>query len=187
MLCRMNHREPPTENTWISRVRGNNRSRFLPAHSDLLVDLQWNDEVVSEAFKSETGITINMLPWIVEEAVKEAIESPYPNNGQYLQQSEVNMIFGYTIGEEYGYKIVSIWFEGKKFSKNMVTSVSYKQDLETDPINGRQVKELNALEMEITADDSVSQIGQVDVPMPPPAAEIAYPEVLPSLNLSSEL
>eukprot|EP00971_Amphidinium_carterae_P153482 3042842-Amphidinium_carterae.1 len=65
------------------------------------------------------------------------------------------MIFGYTSGEEFGYKLVKFWFEGK----NMVTSISITQ--ENDPINGHQVNMLKAMDMEITADDSVSQIGPI--------------------------
>eukprot|EP00971_Amphidinium_carterae_P079582 1574868-Amphidinium_carterae.1 len=57
-------------------------------HHDHLVDLrrgkkfkESNDAVVSLnviAFKSETGITPNMVPWILEEGVKEAVETPHP-------------------------------------------------------------------------------------------------------------
>eukprot|EP00971_Amphidinium_carterae_P026411 521022-Amphidinium_carterae.2 len=47
------------------------------------VEALWSDEVVrevTEVFQSEMGLTPNMLPWLVEEAVKETLETPHPGN-----------------------------------------------------------------------------------------------------------
>eukprot|EP00971_Amphidinium_carterae_P117079 2318487-Amphidinium_carterae.2 len=78
---------------------------------------------------------------------------------RYLLAGEVNM-FGYTSGEEYGYQLINFWFE----DRNMVTSISYKQ--ENDPSNRQQIREVREERMDSTEDDSISQVGQQDMPMP---------------------
>eukprot|EP00971_Amphidinium_carterae_P237827 4721556-Amphidinium_carterae.3 len=61
------------------------------------------------------------------------------NYGRLLECGEVNMLFSYTSGEEYGYQLIHFWFEGK----NMITSMRSHRE-----------------------NDSISQVGQPETPTP---------------------
>eukprot|EP00971_Amphidinium_carterae_P112622 2230323-Amphidinium_carterae.2 len=41
---------------------------------------EWDEQTIKNAFMSTTGITPNMLEWIVESALEEAIKHPHPSN-----------------------------------------------------------------------------------------------------------
>eukprot|EP00971_Amphidinium_carterae_P202869 4025817-Amphidinium_carterae.2 len=94
----------------------------------------WDETLIRNAFKSTTGITPNMLEWIVESAFEEALLHPHPSNmvnlmdetskdryGRTTCQGQFNMIFNYLSGEENNYLTVPFWFEKNR----MVTSLSY--------------------------------------------------------------
>eukprot|EP00971_Amphidinium_carterae_P099379 1966020-Amphidinium_carterae.1 len=116
---------------------------------------EWREDEAHEGFKSET---LNMLPWIIEEVVKEA--TPHPGN--LLTTMSADTVDN---GEEHGYEIVKFWSEGKR----MITSLScFKQA--DDPVNGPQIQVLMAKDTETTADDSASQIRQIDETKLPPRA-----------------
>eukprot|EP00971_Amphidinium_carterae_P348449 6490494-Amphidinium_carterae.1 len=117
--------------------------------------LEWEDRIVREGFKSLTGITPNMLEWIVESALEEANKHPHPNNmvsllkaderdkyGRRTREGQYDMLFSYVSGEEYDYQTVHFWFEKNK----MITSRSYKD--ENDPVNGEQVRMIEQLKKE---------------------------------------
>eukprot|EP00971_Amphidinium_carterae_P089032 1762233-Amphidinium_carterae.2 len=76
---------------------------------------EWDETMIRDAFKSTTGITPNMLEWIVESALEEALKHPHPNNmlmdetykdkyGRTIQKGQFNMIFSYLSGEENNYQ-----------------------------------------------------------------------------------
>eukprot|EP00971_Amphidinium_carterae_P221153 4390538-Amphidinium_carterae.4 len=127
---------------------------------------RWNEEAVHEGFRSETGLTLNMFPWIIEEAVKEAVETPHPGNTLHtmqgyeidnywrlLERGQINLLFSYTSGEEQDYQQILFWLEGR----NMITSISYKH--ESDEVNGYFVRRISDQERRFTEDDSISQVG----------------------------
>eukprot|EP00971_Amphidinium_carterae_P332196 6466233-Amphidinium_carterae.1 len=96
----------------------------------------WDRALLKESFKSTTGITPNMLEWIVESAIEEAISHPQPDNLVNLMdnpsgtnQHDVQL----------SYRTVHFWFEKNK----MVTSLSY--NAEDDRYNGEQVKRISEL------------------------------------------
>eukprot|EP00971_Amphidinium_carterae_P313415 6228422-Amphidinium_carterae.3 len=112
----------------------------------LVKTAEWSEENVREGFRSETGLTPNVFPWIIEEAVKD-----HPGNTLHTMQGaeidsygrlhecgQVNMLFSYTSDEEHDYEQVHFIFE----RKNMVTSISYKQ--ESDEFNGYLVRRIRA-------------------------------------------
>eukprot|EP00971_Amphidinium_carterae_P073434 1451952-Amphidinium_carterae.9 len=58
-------------------------STFLQARLDLgrpVKTTEWSKEIVCEGFRSGTRLTPNMFPWILEEAVKEAVETLHLGN-----------------------------------------------------------------------------------------------------------
>eukprot|EP00971_Amphidinium_carterae_P279544 5549497-Amphidinium_carterae.1 len=88
---------------------------------------KWDESVVREGFKSLTGITPNMLEWIVETAIEEASEYPHPMQnvsllladqkdkyGRTTRKGQYDMLFSYTSGEEYAHKTVHFWFESTR-------------------------------------------------------------------------
>eukprot|EP00971_Amphidinium_carterae_P351055 6491883-Amphidinium_carterae.3 len=113
---------------------------------------RWDVNVIRAGFRSLTGITPNMLDWIVESAIQEAICTPHPDNlislldyelrdrfGRTTKQGQFNMLFSYVSGEENDFQTVHFWFEKKK----MVMSLSFNS--EDNPINGEQVRRINEL------------------------------------------
>eukprot|EP00971_Amphidinium_carterae_P287722 5712096-Amphidinium_carterae.1 len=140
-------------NNWEKKIDipvGTPRPLGAPAFGEA-----WDDRVAREGFKSLTGITPNMLEWIVETALEEANDHPHPNNmvglnaadekdkyGRLTRKGQYDMLFSYVSGEEYDYQTVHFWFEKDK----MVTSLSYKN--ESDPVNGEQVRKTEQLKRE---------------------------------------
>eukprot|EP00971_Amphidinium_carterae_P026526 523147-Amphidinium_carterae.1 len=73
---------------------------------------QWDETIVREGFKSLTGITPNMLEWIVETALMEAEQYPHPlqmvsllpnddtdKYGRTTRRGQFDMLFSYVSGE----------------------------------------------------------------------------------------
>eukprot|EP00971_Amphidinium_carterae_P227573 4514303-Amphidinium_carterae.1 len=111
-----------------------------------------DEALIRESFKSTTGITPNVLEWIVESALEEALAHPHPNNmvnlldeiykdkyGRTTAQGQFNMIFSYLSREENNYQTVQFWFEKNR----MVTSLSYNSEI--DEYNGEQVRRISEL------------------------------------------
>eukprot|EP00971_Amphidinium_carterae_P292792 5812901-Amphidinium_carterae.5 len=114
--------------------------------------MNWDVGVIRESFKSLTGITPNMMEWIIESAIHEATITPHPDNlvnlldntvkdrfGRTTHQGQFNMLFSYVSGEESDYKTVHFWFEKNR----MVTSLSFNS--EDDQYNREQVKRISEL------------------------------------------
>eukprot|EP00971_Amphidinium_carterae_P282870 5615545-Amphidinium_carterae.4 len=109
----------------------------------------WDIVLLKNAFKSTTGITPNMLEWIVESAMEEALARPHPDNlvnlmdddykdryGRTTYRGQFNMIFSYLSGEDNDYQNVQFWFEKIR----MVTLLSYNN--EDEEVNGEQVRRM---------------------------------------------